>query len=137
MDEVYSGVSPQYGYSGDEDQGLMGSLAVLMKIGLFSVKGGCDVRPIYEIGSPIFDRVSIHLDTDYYSGSNFIIEAANNGTDRPYIRSASLNGQTWNKNWIYHSDLVNGGRLQLMMDMKPNKNWGSDPDSLPPSMSSN
>ena len=137
VQEVYSGVSPQYGYSGDEDQGLMGSLAVLMKIGLFSVKGGCDVRPVYEIGSPIFDKVSIHLDTDYYAGSNFTIEAANNGAERFYIRSASLDDQTWDKSWIYHEDLVKGGKLHLMMDSKPNKDWASDPAGLPPSMSSN
>lgn len=28
VEKVYSGISPKYGYSGDEDQGLMGSLSV-------------------------------------------------------------------------------------------------------------
>jgi hypothetical protein len=42
---VYSGISPQKGYSADEDQGLMGSLAVLMKIGLFSTNGGTSATP--------------------------------------------------------------------------------------------
>ena len=40
IDEVYSDNDPQHGYSGDEDQGLMGALCVLMKIGLFEMKGG-------------------------------------------------------------------------------------------------
>jgi predicted alpha-1,2-mannosidase len=46
VDAVYSGLSPDSGYSGDEDQGLMGSLAVLMKIGIFSVNGGTAIEPI-------------------------------------------------------------------------------------------
>jgi len=46
----------------------MGSLAVLMKIGLFSMNGGACENPYYEIGSPIFDEVTIELDPDYYPG---------------------------------------------------------------------
>ena len=41
IDAVYSQLSPEYGYNGDEDQGLMGANAVLMKIGLYQVDGGC------------------------------------------------------------------------------------------------
>lgn len=137
VQEVYSGVSPQYGYSGDEDQGLMGSLAVLMKIGLFSMKGGCDIRPIYELGSPIFDQVTIHLDSDYYTGSTFIIKADKNGPRRPYIKSASLNGQAWGKSFIYHEDLVKGGSLNLSMAKKANKKWGISSANLPPSVTTN
>lgn len=137
MQQVYSGVSPQYGYSGDEDQGLMGSLAVLMKIGLFSMKGGCDIRPIYELGSPIFDQVTIHLDSDYYTGSTFVIAVDKNGPQRPYIKSASLNGQAWGKSFIYHEDLVKGGVLNLSMAKKANKKWGISLADLPPSMTSN
>ncbi|MEQ9307692.1 MAG: glycoside hydrolase family 92 protein, partial [Marinoscillum sp.] len=39
VDQTFSGLSPASGYNGDEDQGLMGSLAVLMKIGLFQMNG--------------------------------------------------------------------------------------------------
>ncbi|NND31043.1 MAG: glycoside hydrolase family 92 protein, partial [Saprospiraceae bacterium] len=39
VEKVYNDLSPESGYSGDEDQGLMGSLAVLMKLGLFSMDG--------------------------------------------------------------------------------------------------
>ena len=35
VETAFSGLSPSTGYNGDEDQGLMGSLAVLMKMGLF------------------------------------------------------------------------------------------------------
>ncbi len=123
-DSVYSGISPQHGYSGDEDQGLMGSLAVLMKIGLFSMNGGTAEKPTYEIASPIFDKITINLNNDYYSGDQFVIQTNNNSERNVYIHGASLNGQPLTKPWFYHEELVNGGKLVLDMGEDPNKDWG-------------
>lgn len=136
IDSVYSGISPQKGYSGDEDQGLMGSLAVLLKIGLFSTNGGTSGKPFYEISSPVFKKITIHLNQKYYPGKQFVIETKNNGPKNFYIQSASLNGNTWNQPWLLHQLLVKGGQLVLQMGEKPNKRWGSDAKNVPPSMSS-
>jgi len=120
-DSVYSGISPQYGYSGDEDQGLMGSLAVLMKMGIFSIKGGTSTAPIYELGSPVFDRVTIRLNKDYYPGDSLVIETTNNAEAHCYIQSVTLNGERTDRAWIEHKSLVNGGILLLEMGPEPNK----------------
>ncbi len=133
IQDVYSGISPQYGYSGDEDQGLMGSLAVLMKIGLFSMRGGAAEEPIYEITTPIFDKVTINLNPDYYPGDKFVIEAEASPNGFYYITSAKLNGKRWNQPWLYHETLVKGGKLQLQLDNQPDEEWGAD--YPPPSMS--
>jgi putative alpha-1,2-mannosidase len=125
IDSVYSGISPQKGYSGDEDQGLMGSLAVLLKIGLFSTDGGTSEKPFYEITSPIFNKVTIHLNEKYYTGKKFVIEATNNSPANSYIRSAKLNGNVLNKPFFDHEVLVKGGILELEMSAKPNQQWGS------------
>jgi len=135
IDSVYSGISPQKGYSGDEDQGLMGSLAVLLKIGLFSTNGGTSEKPFYEISSPIFSKVTIKLNPKYYPGKEFVIVARNNAPGNVYIRKASLNGISWNQPWFLHDTLVKGGKLVLDMDASPNKLWGSDLSKAPPSMS--
>jgi predicted alpha-1,2-mannosidase len=132
VDKVYSGVSPHFGYSGDEDQGLMGSLAVLMKIGLFSMKGGTAIKPVYEIASPIFDRITIHLNQDYYPGGTFTIAVENNGTENVYVQQAKLNGETLDKVWFYHEDIIEGGTLELEMGSEPNKGWGSAAEAVPP-----
>ena len=136
IDSVYSGISPQKGYSGDEDQGLMGSLAVLLKIGLFSTNGGTSEKPFYEITSPIFKKITIHLNNKYYPGKTFVIETKNNSPKNVYIQSASLNGMEFKKTWLLHEALVKGGKLVLQMGDKPNTLWGSDPLMVPPSMSS-
>lgn len=134
IDSVYSGISPQKGYSGDEDQGLMGSLAVLLKIGLFSTNGGTSEKPFYEISSPIFTKITLKLNSHYYPGKEFVIEARNNAKGNVYIQKASLNGKAWNQPWFLHETLVKGGKLVLDMGAAPNQLWGSDLAKAPPSM---
>jgi putative alpha-1,2-mannosidase len=95
--------------------------------------GGCAVKPIYELGSPIFDRVTIHLDPKYYPGKTFVIEARNNSPENIYIQSAELNGKPLEKPWFYHSELAGGGTLVLEMGPEPNTQWGTGPDAAPPS----
>ncbi len=136
IDKVYSGVSPLSGYRGDEDQGLMGALSVLLKIGLFEMRGGAAVKPVYEIGSPIFDKITIYLDSNYYPGKKFVIETKNNLNKNRYIQSARLNNESLNQPWFYHDDLVKDGNLILEMSEAPNKKWGSNAEVAPPSMTS-
>jgi putative alpha-1,2-mannosidase len=137
IDSVYSGISPQKGYSGDEDQGLMGSLSVLLKTGLFSTNGGTSEKPFYEISSPLFNKITIHLNQEYYPGKKFVIEARNNASKNYFIQSANLNGKVWNQPWLLHDTLIKGGQLILQMGAQPNKSWGSNMKLAPPSMSTN
>ncbi|MCP3932480.1 MAG: glycoside hydrolase family 92 protein, partial [Bacteroidetes bacterium] len=134
-ERIYSQLDPQNGYNGDEDQGLMGALAVLLKIGLFEMRSGSAIKPIYEIGSPIFDKISIKLNPDYYEGKEFVIETKNNSSENRYVQSINLNGQVLDKVWFYHKDVVKGGKLLLEMGSEPNKRLGTDPNTLPESMS--
>ena len=76
------------------------------------------------------------MDTNYYSGKEFIIEAKNVSFENKYIQSAKLDGKKLTKPWFYHSQLVDGGSLVLKMGPGPNKKWGSKVDDAPPSMSS-
>ncbi|TDB64182.1 GH92 family glycosyl hydrolase [Arundinibacter roseus] len=135
IEKVYSGISPQMGYSGDEDQGLMGSLAVLIKIGLFSTNGGTSAQPYYELSSPLFNRVTIHLNPAYYPGKTFVIEAPKKNHEKDfYIQSARLNGQPLTRPWMLHEVVAKGGTLTFDMGAAPNKTWGSSPADAPPSM---
>ena len=120
---------------GDEDQGQMGGVSALMSMGLFSIRGGCDKDPIYEITAPVFDQVTIHLDPEHYEGEQFVIRTVNNSVTNCYIQSASLDGQPHNKCWLYHRDFADGGELELTLGAKPNHEWGSMPGDWPPSES--
>ena len=97
----------------------MGSLAVLMKIGLFQLDGGTTVDPVYQIGSPVFDRIEIAISPDYYPGKTFVIETRNNSPTNIYIQSVALNGTPLDRSFLRHSEIVNGGTLTLTMGPEP------------------
>ena len=127
MAAAKSDITPFGGYGGDEDQGMMGSLNVLMAIGLFSVNGGCQSDPVLEVTSPVFDRITINLDPAYHQGERFVIEASGNGPGDRYIQSAELNGEPLDQPWIRHRDIIAGGILKLQLGPEPSGLWARGP----------
>lgn len=119
VNAIYREVKTTSGFNGDEDQGLMGSLSVLMKIGLFQLDGGTSKDAKYQIGSPLFDRITLALDNAYYPGTEFVIDVENNSPDNRFIQKATLNGQVLNRRYLTHSEITNGGELKLVMGNKP------------------
>ncbi len=122
----YYGTGPVNGYPGDEDQGQMGAWFVMSAMGLFEMDGGASVNPVYEIASPLFEKITISLDDKYYSGKEFVILAKNFSKNNRYIQSVTLNEKPLNKFWFNHSELVKGGELVLEMGLNPNKEWAAD-----------
>jgi putative alpha-1,2-mannosidase len=57
-----------------------------------------------------------------------------NAPNNVYIQSATLNNKSFNQPWLFHSTLVKGGKLTLVMGDKPNLKWGSKLELAPPSM---
>ncbi|HEX8609147.1 MAG TPA: glycoside hydrolase domain-containing protein, partial [Pedobacter sp.] len=78
----------------------------------------------YELTSPVFNKIELQLDPGYYKGKTFTVLAKGNSPDNIYIQSAMLNGKPYTKSYLEHSDIVNGGQLELVMGSAPNKNWG-------------
>ena len=115
VDKVYSSLDPQSGFNGDEDQGLMGSLSVLMKLGVFEVDGGASTSPAYWIGSPLFETAKIHLNSDYYEGDVIEIHKKNPCKNNKIVGQAIWNEVELDKMKIDHSELTQGGVLQLSM----------------------
>ena len=109
-----------YGYGQDEDQGQLGSWYVINALGLFDVKGFTDLRPIIQLGSPLFDKATITLG----NGEILTIETKNNSKDNLYIQSAAFNGTPLNNCWLYRDELIKGGKLSFVMGNQPNTNWG-------------
>lgn len=122
VQETFSGLSPGTGYNGDEDQGLMGSLSVLLKIGLFQMNGGTDENPQYQIGSPVFNTISVQLNPKYYSGKKFVIKARNNSASNIYIQDIKYNNLPVQDFTLSHEAITGGGELILEMSDKPAKN---------------
>ena len=124
--DVFGDITPYGGYNGDEDQGQMGALGVLIAIGLFDIQGGASVDPCYEITSPIFDIVEILLDKRYYNGDKIVIDVKNNSEENVYIQNVLWNGKPHNSFRIPHKELMKGGTLTIELGNKPNNKWGID-----------
>jgi predicted alpha-1,2-mannosidase len=132
MDSLYH--SGPAGLCGNEDMGQMSAWYVLSSMGFYPVAPG---QNVYEIGSPEFSKVTIHLDKAFNKGKEFVIETKNNSKVNKYIQSATLNGKPWSKPWFSQDVVQNGGKLIFTMGPVPNKKWGSEPGDVPPSMTKN
>ncbi|MEI6143736.1 MAG: glycoside hydrolase domain-containing protein, partial [Mariniphaga sp.] len=119
------------GLCGNEDMGQMSAWYVLSAMGFYPVAPG---QNVYTIGSPTFSKVTIQLDQSFGNAAKFVIEAKNNSKENKYIQSATLNGKPLNNPWFDHSVIKNGSTLVFVMGPQPNKSWGSDKNSAPPSM---
>ncbi len=106
------------GICGDEDGGAMSAWFAFSAMGFYPF---CPGRPEYEIGSPLFDLVKIHLE----NGNTFTIEAKHNGPKAKYIQSAVLNGRSHDTFRLSHAAIVSGGALTLEMGERPNARWGT------------
>ena len=123
MNRFY-GFGVENAYLGDEDQGQLSAWFVMAALGLFQTDGGTRVNPIYEIASPLFERVEIDLGARYGRGEKFVIEAKGVSRKNKYVQSATLNGKELNAFYFDASELLNGGSLILEMGSEPNKEWG-------------
>jgi len=113
------------GVPGDEDGGGMTSFVVFSSLGFYPVTPG---DPIYSIGSPMFEYVSVDLG----NGKTFEIEAHNASNENKYIQSAMLNGERLDTPWITHEAVINGGKLVFEMGAKANKTWGTVVEAIKP-----
>ena len=99
------------GLIGNEDCGQMSAWYVLSSMGFYQV---CPGKPEYTIGSPLFDEVNIYLE----NGKIFEIKKQNPNQKFQYIQSSKLNGKASNSSVLTHADIVNGGKLECIMNEK-------------------
>ncbi len=106
-----------FGIPGDEDGGGMSAFVVLSSLGFYPVTPGL---PIYSIGSPIFEKSSIKLPNK----KTFTVIAKGASAENKYIQKAYFNGKEIFTPFFTHDELMAGGKLELVLGIVPNKEWG-------------
>ena len=104
------------GICGNEDCGQMSAWFV------FSAMGFYPVDPIsgqYEIGSPLFPEVKMHVG----NGKTFTVLAPEVSAENIYIQSVKLNGQPYDKSYITHEQIMSGATLEFVMGSQPGPVW--------------
>lgn len=109
------------GLPGNDDSGAMSSWLAFHMMGLYPNAG----QPYYLLNTPLIKETTLQLE----EGKSFKITTKKMSDKNRYIKSALLNGKPYNKAWILHDDIVNGGELIFEMDSKPSV-WGTT--ILPP-----
>lgn len=117
------------GLPGNDDSGAMGAFTVFSMTGLFPNPG----QNVYLIIPPFFEAVSFtHPETNKTAtirNVNF-----DNTYKNIYIQNATLNGESYSKNWIGHEFFTEGMTLELTLGSEESS-WGTRPEDLPPSLS--
>jgi putative alpha-1,2-mannosidase len=96
------------GLPGDEDNGSLSAWYIFAAMGIYPL---CPGVPEYVLGSPLFDRLTLNLE----SGKQIVIEASNNGKENRYVRSVSLNGLSHPKLYVTHDQLMDGCVIGFQM----------------------
>jgi predicted alpha-1,2-mannosidase len=116
------------GLIGNEDCGQLSAWYIFSALGFYPVNPASGE---YIFGSPVVDQAIFVLP----SGMTFKMNVLNNSAENKYIQSITLNDKPYTKNYITHHDLMVGGILEIKMGNKPNKDWGTQIENLPRSMS--
>jgi predicted alpha-1,2-mannosidase len=121
MNELYDN-SPA-GLCGNEDCGQMSAWYVFSAMGFYPVNptGGK-----YILGSPALKKTVLSLE----NGNVFTVLAPNVSDKNIYIKAVKLNDKIYDKAYIMHQDIMKGGKLEFIMDSKPNTKWCIHPEAV-------
>ncbi|KAI0152810.1 glycosyl hydrolase [Xylariaceae sp. FL1272] len=113
-----------YGVPGNSDAGALNSWLIWQMLGLYPVV----TTPVYLITSPWFRDVNVSVGTN---GEVLRIKAEGlDNKDSYYVQSVKVNGETWDKNWLEHEDVMKGGLIEFELGSEA-KVWESG--DVPPS----
>ena len=126
MDKLYT-AHPD-GYCGDEDNGQTSAWYVFSAMGFYPV---CPGSNQYVLGVPYFDKLTLHLE----NGKSLTVTAKGNSDDTRYVNAMTLNGATYNHNYLTHDAVMNGGNIVFDMSTTPNTQRGTLAEDVPYSLS--
>lgn len=105
------------GLPGNDDTGTLSGWAFFSMMGFYPE---CPGRPDYTLTTPVFDRITLKLDTRYYPAGKVVIRTEKpRDTTAAYIDQIRLNGQPLQSYRITHEALTGGGEIVFIL--KPGK----------------
>ena len=100
------------GIPGNDDTGTMSAWLLFAMMGIYP---DCPGNLDYQICSPVFKKVTLTLNQDYYPGEELIIRTSVNNVNGVYINSMEFNGEPLGIFKVNHNDLVEGGELIIKL----------------------
>ncbi len=104
------------GLPGHDQAGALSAWYVFSAMGFYPV---CPGSLLYQLGSPLFQKVEIDIDKSFYAGDNLVIKTLNNSPRNLYVQSVDFNGIPTKSFLLTHDQLTRGGVLALKMGSSP------------------
>ncbi len=100
------------GIPGNDDCGTMSAWALFSMMGLYP---DCPGSPYYTLTTPVFSKVTLHLDPRYYPDGDIVITTDRTSPSQLYIGSMTLGGRRLNGYRVSHKQLVEGRILDMRL----------------------
>ena len=100
------------GIPGNDDTGTLSTWLLFSMMGFYP---DCPGKMDYALASPVFDKITIDLDGNFYPGKQLVIEAIGGEGDRFLTKKIAWNGKGVDGYFINHHELVKGGVLRFYM----------------------
>lgn len=126
LSRLYTGSEIGQGYHGDEDNGEQSAWYLFSSLGFYPLVMGSGE---YAIGSPLFKKVTVHLE----NGRELVVKAPGNSAKNVYVQGLKVNGKRWNSTSLPHSVIAKGGVLEFDMGSRPSS-WGTGKNAAPVSI---
>jgi len=98
------------GLPGNDDTGTMSAWLVYSMMGIYPISPG---SPEYTITSPMFDKITIQLDSKYYKKKQLVIERE--GKSKGRINKILLDKTKHKSYFITHDKLINSNKLRIIL----------------------
>jgi len=115
------------GLGGNDDCGQMSAWYIFSALGFYPVCPGTDQ---YVLGAPYLPYAKVELPENKV----LEIKADGVGDKNRYVQKVYLNGKPYEKLYITHKDIANGGTLEFIMGPRPAKRRGRNLTDKPYSM---
>ena len=109
--EKYFSDTPK-GIPGNDDCGTMSTWLIFSMIGLYP---DCPGSPYYTLTTPVFDKVTLHLDPQYYPKGDLVIRTIRSQAGDGLILRMTLGGRPLHRYRISHDDLIQGRSLEIIL----------------------
>ncbi len=109
------------GIPGNDDTGAMSAWAIFTMLGFYP---DCPGATSYALTTPIFDKVTLHLDTKYYKQPSLVIEtrsaATSQGKKGTYFNEIKVGNKLYKNTYrLNHEELMNAGKVTFFTRTEP------------------
>jgi predicted alpha-1,2-mannosidase len=116
------------GIPGNDDLGELSAWYVMSALGLYPYAAG---QGVFDLSAPLFGRAVVQLQRPFYSGRPLVIDAPQAAT-AGYVQQLTVNGHSYDADWVAHSQLTHGATLSYTLSATPDQSWAASPASAPP-----